>query len=55
MTRELAVKAEKALTHALGASLGLKLKPKFHRGEEDPADVEAIATLMELRSFLGIK
>jgi len=35
--------------------LGKNLKPKFHRGDENSNDVEAVETLYELRIHLGIK
>ena len=48
-------KVERALRYALGCSLGKNLKPKFHRGDENSDDVEAVATLHELRIHLGFK
>ena len=47
---------ERALTYALGCSLGLGLMPKRNTGNEyNQLDVDAIDTLMELRKELGIK
>jgi hypothetical protein len=39
-----------ALTHALTCSLGPMLRPKMHKGQEDPKDAEALAVLLELRN-----
>ncbi len=49
MTTEFLERVERALTHALEGKLGKLLKPLYHQGDDDPADVEAVAALMELR------
>lgn len=46
---------EKALTYALEAKLGKRLKPLTTGGLENKKDVEAIHVLIDLRNFLGIK
>lgn len=52
---DLLIRTERALTYALSCSLGIGLKPKFHRGAESPLDLEAIEVLKELRASIGIK
>ena len=44
---------EAALTYALTSHLGHALKPISHRGKENQADLDAIATLMQLREEIA--